>query len=129
MSPAHQRVEGLVSRAPLNLRPVRTGLSPLRLPGPIRGPDVEGPEPCSLERVDELVLAKFCPPQFLDRHDAESAARVFLALEEDDAVAEVVEPRLPAVLQDEDDVRLSRLHQVLLEGANQLGGVDAVPLR
>ena len=52
---------------------------------------------------------------------------MFPALEHDDAVAEVVEPCLPTFLEDEEHVRLARLHEVLLQGVDQFRRVDPVP--
>src|SRR5439155_12200753 len=107
---ADEGVEGLVAGAHLVLRAIRHGPPPVRLPRPLRGSDVERANARPLQRVDELVLTELPPSEFFNRHDAESPARVLPALEEDDAVAEVVQLRLPAVLEDEDDIRLARLH-------------------
>src|SRR3972149_4536036 len=96
--------------------------------GPPGALDSEPPEPCAIERVEELVLPHLRAAELLDRHDAESTPEVLPALERDHPAPEVVEPRRPALLERVNDVRLPLLDEVLLEGVDELRSVEAVSL-
>src|SRR5207247_2562397 len=123
-----QPVERFESPARGVLREVLDRLPDLRRRGSCLRVDVEGREPTAVEGVQVAVLLDLLAPHLLDRENAEAAAFVFRRDEAHDAVAQVVEARLPAALEDVQHVLLAALDEVPLQDRDQACGWDAVML-
>ncbi len=98
----------------------------------LRGPeflaDVEGGQASAVERVQVPGLLDLLSAELLDRQHAEATPLVFRRREAHDTVAEVVEPRFSAALQDVQDVLLARLDEVLLQDGDQARRGDSIVL-
>src|SRR5436853_815119 len=111
-----QRVEAHAHRV---LGEVLHGFPQLWLRGPEFLPDVEGRQASAVERVQVPGLLDLLSAEFLDRQYAQATPLVFRRREAHDTVAEVVEPRLSAALQDVQDVLPTCLNEVLLQDGDQ----------